>query len=455
MFFTTNKYYSISPRWIVRDDPSCQTKCSAYNIDTGDKYIISSDVYSFIKIFENNYLNIEDVCKYFQKQNKYFNAEAIITFIENNEELKNIFMESSLPTNSRPIIETILIHPESQVPVASSPVEAEIHFTKSCNLRCLHCVYDAGKEILNQINVKEWINVLDQFEDINIQRIIISGGEPLLYKGVNDILEYLTQKRMRIELLTNATLLNKNIVKILSYSNYSTTISLDGSDQETNDYLRGRGSFNNIVNGLRLVQEAKLLFHISTTVHKKNMHQIKKIIEYSIKFNASSISFIILDPIGRAKSHRELFLDSPSISQIIEEISKYAKEYINEIFVDYLDPMTPNYNSSNINVADLDSIYCSAGTTRIAIRSDGVVFPCVYGFIDNEYAIDSIKSKSIKEIWFSDKWDRFRGTTKIINLHSCYACSYFSTCTLKVCRLKSYYSTNDFYGKPPNCLLDQ
>lgn len=336
------------------------------------------------------------------------------------------------------------------VPMTSTPYEAEIHLTNDCNLSCLHCAYNAGKRIKNELTIAEWKHILNQLEELQTFRIIISGGEPLLFQAIENLLEFLSLKRFRIDFLTNGTLIDAKIAKYLSSPNFSTTISLDGPDDKTHDMLRGEKCFNQVLNGASLLSQNGACFNFATTIHKLNMHVLDDIVKVAIKLKAKSVGFIILDPIGRAKYQTKLILASQDIVEITENAKKLVEEYGSKIFIDFLDPADSSYrdvDSTKVN----SMIFCSAGTSRLAIRSDGAVFPCVYAFHDNKFLIDSAKTQTILDIWLSENWNSFRGAVNLNHLHECKACSFLESCSLKICRLRPYYSNGDFFGKPQNC----
>ncbi len=445
------EYYALSNRWVVRYDGNLSYPYTAYSIDRGTKHEINEISFLVLKILESNCLTIECLSDYLRSKGLSLK----------NEETTNLIyglIKAGLLVKSKnqPCIDSSRysgIPLKHNVPVTQTPLEAEIHLTRRCNLPCLHCAYNAGQILQGEIDTDLWLKIFDELEFLNTYHIVISGGEPLLYPGAKDLLRHLTSKRMRIELLTNGTLMNNDIAVYLSSPNFSTTVSLDGADKEIHDLLRGSESFNNVIKGIKMLSEAKALFHLSTTLHKRNMHQMKEIVEKAIELGAVSISFLFLDPVGRAKHQRGLLLNSQDTKNILFTIQSLQKAYRNEITINYLDPSKPEYK--DIKLERNSKVFCNAGTTRMAIRSDGIIFPCVYGFHDNKYAIGSTKTQSVQEIWQQDNWLLFRGGIELQQLHKCRDCSLLESCTLKICRLRSYYNTGDFFGVPSGCYRNE
>lgn len=449
LLISPQKRYTLSDRWIVRSDPSFHTQYSAFNIDGGDKYKISGTIFIILKLLENNCLTIEQVCNYLREKGIELQAAEIINLLKKDLGTSDILTKSENVLSPR-VTKRHQTFIKSDVPVASTPYEAEVHFTNACNLKCRHCVYDSGLKISNQLEADSWFKIFDQFESLETFRVIISGGEPLVYPGAKSIIRYLTSKRIRIELLTNGTLIDESLAVILSSPNFSTTVSLDGADSETNDLLRGQGCFDRVVKGLKFLSQAGACFHIATTVHKRNIHQLKDLVEIAIELGAKSINFILLDPLGRAKHQNDLLLEPSEISNISHAAKRLTSAYGDSIYVGYLDPSIPEYKDLDTTKGN-SKIFCTAGTTRIAIRSDGIVFPCVYAFHDDKFAMGSTRLQNIEDIWISESWKLFRGSIELQNLNECKNCSLSEACTLKICRLRAYYNEGDFFGKPPGC----
>ena len=445
---SSQERYTLSDRWIVRNDPNFHTHYLAFNIDSGDKYKISGTIFIILKLLENNCLTIEQVCNYLREKGLKLQAAEIIKLLKKDLGTSDVLKKSENVLS--PLVKRHQTFIKSDVPVTSTPYEAEVHFTNACNLKCRHCVYDAGRKIPNQLEAESWFKIFDQFESLETCRVIISGGEPLVYPGAKDIIRYLTSKRIRIELLTNGTLIDESLAVILSSPNFSTTVSLDGADDKTHDMLRGQGCFDRVVKGLKFLSQSGACFHIAATVHRRNLHQLKDLVEIAIRLGAKSINFILLDPLGRAKHQNDLLLGPSEISNISNAAKRLASAYGDSIYVGYLDPSIPEYKDLDITKGN-SKIFCTAGTTRIAIRSDGIVFPCVYAFHDNKFAMGSARLQNIEDIWISESWKLFRGSIELQNLNECKNCSLSEACTLKICRLRAYFNEGDFFGKPPGC----
>jgi radical SAM protein with 4Fe4S-binding SPASM domain len=142
----------------------------------------------------------------------------------------------------------------------------ELQITSRCNLRCRHCYLssDPGHELpANQVR-----SVLKEFEDMQGLRVLITGGEPLLHSRFDEINEMLPELFLRKVLFTNGVLLRQDLLNRLKVQEIQ--VSIDGMRQ-AHDTLRGGGSWEAAMGGLRRALDAGYAVSVSTMVHRANL----------------------------------------------------------------------------------------------------------------------------------------------------------------------------------------
>ncbi|MGH9337980.1 MAG: radical SAM protein, partial [Vicinamibacteria bacterium] len=129
-----------------------------------------------------------------------------------------------------------------------------------CNLACTHCFISCSPtnhafEILPSRDV---LRALEESRSLGVKEYYFTGGEPLLHPDIVEILEA-TLELGPATVLTNGVLLKPAAVERLaraeSRSIYSLElrVSIDGPSPETNDPIRGRGTFAKAMAGVRLL----------------------------------------------------------------------------------------------------------------------------------------------------------------------------------------------------------
>ncbi|MEK6621908.1 MAG: radical SAM protein, partial [Planctomycetota bacterium] len=133
----------------------------------------------------------------------------------------------------------------------------ELEFTRKCNLRCLYCYSNAGEAVENELELNELKAVVYQARDLGAKKIILlGGGEPLLYHGVMDVVDYIHSLGLQQVLFTNGTLITREIAQFLFKKNVSVIMKSNSMISEVQDLLAGaKGVFQNIRKGLQLLKD--------------------------------------------------------------------------------------------------------------------------------------------------------------------------------------------------------
>jgi len=140
-------------------------------------------------------------------------------------------------------------------------------------------------------------------------------------------------------------------------------------------------------------------------------------------------------------------LDRADVISAEQRITALRAIWEGRLLIQYLNQAMPDFGPGRED----DVIACTAGTTRLAVRSDGRVFPCVYAFHCNDFIIGDITRKSIRDIWERGEWSLFRGGTRLTEIEECGECAFSRECSAKMCRLRGFYNTGNFYSRPAIC----
>lgn len=147
---------------------------------------------------------------------------------------------------------------------------ANWHITMNCNYKCRFCFYKNMKGEFNDIDKAE--SMLKTLRSRGIEKINFAGGEPLLYKKLNYLLEMAKHMGFTVSIVTNASLLNeKNIQELAKYVDW-VGISVDSADERIEKEL-GRGYGKHVEHARvvsKLVHEQGKKLKINTTVMKLN-----------------------------------------------------------------------------------------------------------------------------------------------------------------------------------------
>ena len=134
-----------------------------------------------------------------------------------------------------------------------------------CNLACAGCgKIDYPEAILNQrLSVDE---CLDAVDECGAPVVVVAGGEPLLHREIDEIVERITAQKKFVYLCTNALLLEKKVELFKPSAYFAWTVHLDG-DREEHDYLVcQKGVYDRAVAAIKLAKARGFRVNINATL---------------------------------------------------------------------------------------------------------------------------------------------------------------------------------------------
>lgn len=205
-------------------------------------------------------------------------------------------------------------------------MEKEIcwNITARCNQNCKYC-----HRFLNikDLTYEQNLSILNNLEKSGITSITWTGGEALLLKGIDDLLECSYSKGIKNKIITNGKLLTKDrIDKIYKYLD-SVTLSIDSVDNNIN-YSLGRGAnhFQEIKDILDYIKEKgyNIKIRINSVVCKNNSSSFNDLIKFLNNYNIYSWRIFKFMPLReKAIINKESFdISMEEYSNVVENIKK-------------------------------------------------------------------------------------------------------------------------------------
>ena len=138
-----------------------------------------------------------------------------------------------------------------------------VSVTDRCNLRCVYCMPESGIDLLKKdeiLSIEEIAEVVKVGADLGIEKIRITGGEPLVRKGIVELVEMINQIPgiKEITMTTNGILLPKYAEHLKKAGLKRVNISLDSISPEQYKKITRGGKLENVIAGIRSANEAGL-----------------------------------------------------------------------------------------------------------------------------------------------------------------------------------------------------
>jgi len=178
------------------------------------------------------------------------------------------------------------------------PKRAKWETTMLCNLRCVMCHQterreEAMKSGAKQINKEEMLKIVDNLYSAGVEKILFKGGEIFVRRDFFDVLDYVQEKEMGVNMITNGVLINEEIAnKLKNYKNIEAiTFSLDGL-RETHDRIRKmQGAFDKTVNAIKMLKGGNYFLNIACVIMAHNLEETKGLVELGVELGVDAMTF--------------------------------------------------------------------------------------------------------------------------------------------------------------------
>lgn len=253
---------------------------------------------------------------------------------------------------------------------------AYVELTRSCNLRCRHCLNSSGNALDNQLNYEEFKDMILKFSEVGIQEIRFTGGEPLVFPKVFDLIKLCTELGIYTSIGTNGTLITKNIAQKLKLAGLKKAIvSIDGTEKK-HDYIRGEGNYKKAMDGIENLIELGIDVRINSVIMKENMDDV---IEFARQVNDKKQSLFIRRFIesGRGTNLKDNMLTKEDYEYVRNELKKELDtgKYVNGHYLRNKDEVVDSRIYIPFKIKD----GCKAGERALVITPEGNIHLC--GFL--------------------------------------------------------------------------
>lgn len=269
-----------------------------------------------------------------------------------------------------------------------TPQILNLMITERCNYRCIFC--DFHKKYM-EMPFDLAIKAISDAQNIGIRTVAFTGGEPLLYAKIFDLILLIKTYGMSPHITTNGSLVMKYIDKIRRSELDSISFSIDGIG-ETHDRLRGvKGSFEDIKNAMDFLREnTHILLFVNMVVTSLNVREIVDVYEFSKKMGATFFFW----PVNEIDS---LYLKGPESSIYLEAVDYICqRENCSKSVYNFL------RRGIDYHLGRIRCFRCPAFYSTVNIYLNGEVMPCcVWGARD--LSVGNINTGSLSEILNSSK----------------------------------------------------
>jgi radical SAM protein with 4Fe4S-binding SPASM domain len=331
----------------------------------------------------------------------------------------NLLKESGFLNGTRPA-------PQARSPSLKTMF---VHLTTRCNLNCPHCYFAKGANAVSELPFPAVIGLIDTLSANGGRSITLSGGEPLLYARIREVIDY-ARHRLSVRLLTNGVLIDREWARFLSGGDVSVQISIDGSKPEVHDRIRGKGTFVKSMQALAYLKEAGLgpKVNLSTTVMSRNIDDLPNIISLAEKHRVSPLRFLPVRRRGRGESQWA----SVGAQLTTNDYVRFFR-YNADRFAQGERSLAVSSGSSGFlldvpeDISD-DGIWCPVGRSLI-VDTNGDAYPCVL-MMDDAWKLGNIYYHDPRAMIQSEAMKRICGilAERRFAIEKCSQCPWRNLC---------------------------
>lgn len=183
-----------------------------------------------------------------------------------------------------------------------APICLTWEMTYYCNLRCVHCLSASGVRRDEELTTEEAKRLIDEWAEMKVFYINVGGGEPMSRPDFFELMDYCLDRGIGVKFSTNGTLMDEAAADWVASRDYlDVQISLDGATPETNDAIRGNGTYRRARRAMERLAERGFSFKINNVVTRQNFDQLEKMYALANRYGAQ-LRLTRLRPSGRGQN---------------------------------------------------------------------------------------------------------------------------------------------------------
>ena len=301
--------------------------------------------------------------------------------------------------------------------------DLRISVTDRCNFRCRYCmpeeIFGPDYSFLSNdkiLSFDEIERITRIFVSLGVRKLRITGGEPLLRRGLPKLIERLNKIDgvEDIGLTTNGSLLKKFAPDLYKAGLSRVTVSLDSLEEERFFYLNGnRSKVQRVLEGIQAAAEVGMKIKINMVVQKgKNEQDILQMAQY-FKENKHILRFIEYMDVGNYNGWdlKEVVSKQEIVDTIhqVMPLERIEANYSGEVATRY------RYIGSDEEIGIISSVtdsFCSS-CTRARISAEGKLYTCLFASKGNDLRellrsehTDEDITDVVRDIW-NNREDRY------------------------------------------------
>lgn len=323
------------------------------------------------------------------------------------------------------------------------PLRGTFELTPLCNLDCKMCyVHLTRRQLTRQLGSmltgKQWCDIIRQAVEMGMMEATLTGGEALLHPDFDEILLFMEENHVGVNLKTNGLLLTEERVAFLKLHHLSSVqITLYGSDDETYEQVSGRRCFATVRDAIERVRNAGIPLEVIVTPNRYGWGNLEKLVRFvdslGVQYSVNPGLIKPLEETGRSDDDHDLTLDQYiQLNKLMAELK--GATLIPQCMEDI--PRTGGTVSERV-----EGMQCAAGRSVFSVTWSGRIHACR---MLEKISLDGLS------IPFAEAWQKINEAVKVYPFpRECVGCEFAMVCPL--CVIQHEYGAEPGHANPAIC----
>ena len=257
--------------------------------------------------------------------------------------------------------------------------------TSACNLKCDFCLVEIkGRHVATEAA----LSIADELVAAGVDKVLLSGGEPLLHPGAEAVIRRLVGSDVLVKLLTNGTVHHPAVFDLVrSTPSIEVSVSIPTTDHAEADRIFGRqGSLGRIAATIEELPKDRL--NVICAVSRLNLGAVEAVVDWVAAAGVPCLSLtdIFKDPASPARFRddcRDLRIEAAQVRDLLALVDRKRDELAGRLAIRTTQFVAQPHET------------CMAGRTVFYLDAMGVVSPCTV--TDNRVWRDAVAGMGVRE----------------------------------------------------------
>ena len=330
--------------------------------------------------------------------------------------------------------------------------EVKIELTHACGLNCVHCSSSSSRVNTISIDADRCFRIIDEGAKLGVKKIAFSGGEPLGFGLIEDIIDRAAKKKLEVSVYTSGNIdhFEKIISNLYRLGLSKAIFSLYSKDAYQHEAVsQTPNSFSATISAIKYANKIGLSTELHFVPLSSNYKELQPLAFFGKELGTNSISVLRFVPQGRGKE-----IASQKLSK---EQNKLLKKSIEELREKGYKIRTGSpYNFLLLN----NQPQCCAGIDRMTILPDLRIYPCdAFKRIPAENLVGTDEYSRLDKCSLQECWQRSPYLNAVRDYlmspfpEGCCTCSSIDSCLSGCLAQKVIANGNMKKCADPDCLF--